>query len=129
MELAKSYSGQDVLLADFRTDVLGQDKFDGVWAIAWLLHVPRDEIARVLGKVHRSLKQGGVLLTSMQKGGGHEVSDDGRYFELYEPEEWEELLKGAGFTIERRRSDSGRRTTATEVTREVTWLVTLCRKT
>lgn len=33
--------------------------YDGVWAGACLLHVPRDELAGVLARIHRALKPEG----------------------------------------------------------------------
>ena len=34
---------------------------DGVWASACLLHVPRDQLADIVGRIHRALKDGGLL--------------------------------------------------------------------
>ncbi|MEN3347558.1 MAG: hypothetical protein V7632_1193 [Bradyrhizobium sp.] len=50
-----------------------QDAYDGVWASACLLHVPRDELAGILGRIHRALKPGGLFYASYKIG-----HDDGR---------------------------------------------------
>ncbi len=56
------------------------DKYDGVWAHASLLHVPRVALPGVLSLVFRALKPGGVHFASF-KGGGCEGRDGlGRYF-------------------------------------------------
>jgi SAM-dependent methyltransferase len=42
--------------------------FDGVWAHASLLHVPRTTLGTVLARVFRSLKPGGVLFANYKSG-------------------------------------------------------------
>lgn len=49
------------------------EAFDGVWASACLLHVPRTELAGILTRIHRALKAGGVFYASFKAG-----EDDGR---------------------------------------------------
>jgi len=41
-----------------------REAYDGVWASACLLHVPREELAGVLGRIRRALKPDGLLLTA-----------------------------------------------------------------
>jgi len=54
--------------------------YDAVWANASLLHVPRESLPEVLGRVFRALKPGGLHFASY-KGGGREGRDGhGRYF-------------------------------------------------
>ncbi len=36
------------------------------WASACLLHVPREELAGILGRIHRALKPGGAVLCELQ---------------------------------------------------------------
>ena len=38
-----------------------REAYDGVWASACLLHVPRDELAGIIGRIHRALKPAGVF--------------------------------------------------------------------
>jgi SAM-dependent methyltransferase len=60
---------------------------DGVWASACLLHVPRDELTGVLGRVHRALKQNGVFYASYKIGHGDGGRDSlGRYYNYPSPE-------------------------------------------
>ncbi|MEI2296599.1 class I SAM-dependent methyltransferase [Ensifer sp. MJa1] len=42
--------------------------FDGIWAEASLLHVPRAELADVLARVYRALRPGGFLHASFKAG-------------------------------------------------------------
>ena len=61
--------------------------YDGVWANACLLHVPREQLAGVLALIHRALKPGGAFYASYKAG-----EDDGRdaldrYYN-YPTEDW-----------------------------------------
>lgn len=124
-KIARAYSKQDVIVADIRSLNLLEGEFDGIWAVASLFHIPRSEISQVLRQLYRFLRSGGVLLTSMQEGEGHEIAQDGRHFELYLPKEWETLLRTIGFKILQcqegtRRDETGRG--------EIIWFVTISRK-
>jgi len=69
---------------------------DGVWASACLLHVPRDQLAGILGRVHRALKPGGVFYASY-KIGDHDGRDSlGRYYNYPTPEWLEATYAAAG---------------------------------
>jgi SAM-dependent methyltransferase len=57
--------------------------FDGIWACASLLHVPRIEIGDVLRRLARALKSNGVLYASFKQGDG-EWEKDGRFFNSYD---------------------------------------------
>ena len=59
---------------------------DGVWASACLLHVPRDELAGVLGRIHRALKRDGVFYASYKAGEGDSRDSLGRYYNYPSPE-------------------------------------------
>ena len=60
---------------------------DGVWASACLLHVPRAELAGVLGRIHRALKPDGVFYASYKIGHGEGGRDSlGRYYNYPSPE-------------------------------------------
>lgn len=60
-------------------DISYHEEFDGVWAAASLIHVPDHELQEILGKLHTSLKQGGVLLATFKHGSGH-YTQEGRTF-------------------------------------------------
>ncbi len=62
-----------------------QEAYDGVWASACLLHVPREELAGILGRIHRALKPSGVLYASF-KIGERDGRDLGRYYNYTSPE-------------------------------------------
>jgi SAM-dependent methyltransferase len=56
------------------------DAFDGVWASACLLHVPRDELGGILERIHRALKAGGAFYASFKVGEGDGRDSLGRYY-------------------------------------------------
>jgi len=56
------------------------EAFDGVWASACLLHVPRDELAGIFARIHRALKTGGVFYASFKAGEGDGRDSLGRYY-------------------------------------------------
>jgi SAM-dependent methyltransferase len=57
-----------------------QDAYDGVWASACLLHVPREELAGILGRIHRALKPSGAFYASFKIGSSDGRDDLGRYY-------------------------------------------------
>jgi len=72
-----------------------QQSYDGVWASACLLHVPRDELAGILGRIHRALKPSGVFYASYKMGDGDGRDSLGRYYNYASPE-WLEATYTSG---------------------------------
>lgn len=64
-----------------------QEAYDGVWASACLLHVPREELAGILRRIHRALKPSGVFYASYKMGEGDGRDSLGRYYN-YPPRQW-----------------------------------------
>jgi SAM-dependent methyltransferase len=62
------------------------EAYDGVWANACLLHVPRDELANVLALIRRTLKPGGWFFASYKAGDvdGRDTLD--RYYNYPTPD-------------------------------------------
>ncbi|HTH16784.1 MAG TPA: class I SAM-dependent methyltransferase [Magnetospirillum sp.] len=75
--------------------------YDLILANAVLLHFSRDEFARVLGKLRRSLGDGGRFAFSLKRGRGEEWSrmklGAPRFFCYWEPHQLEAPLREAGF--------------------------------
>ena len=70
------------------------EAYDGIWASASLLHVPRDEFADVLARIAAALKPSGHLYASF-KGGTQEGQDQyGRYYN-YPDRAWLEQMFAA----------------------------------
>ena len=56
------------------------EEYDGIWANASLLHVPRVELPDCISRLTRALKPGGLLYMSFKHGSGERVAPDGRFF-------------------------------------------------
>jgi len=63
------------------------DSYDGVWANACLLHVPRSELAQVLGLIWRALKPGGHFYASFKTGAAEGRDKLNRYYN-YPTSDW-----------------------------------------
>ena len=70
------------------------EQYDGIWACASILHLPRKELGGILQKISDALKPGGVLYTSF-KYGDFEGIRGGRYF----TDLTEESLAGLMFEV------------------------------
>lgn len=57
-----------------------REVFDGVWASACLLHVPKPELAGILTRIHRALKADGVFYASFKTGEADGRDSLGRYY-------------------------------------------------
>jgi 2-polyprenyl-3-methyl-5-hydroxy-6-metoxy-1,4-benzoquinol methylase len=66
--------GKQADLLNVITDDLG-GPYDGVLAMAVLIHVGRESIDAVLRKIHAALKPGGAFLVAMRKGEGETCGD------------------------------------------------------
>jgi 2-polyprenyl-3-methyl-5-hydroxy-6-metoxy-1,4-benzoquinol methylase len=75
---ARAHTGLEVLQMSF-DDVDWHSEFDGVWASASLLHVPKARMVEVCRRLREALVPGGVLYFSFKHGSG-ERSVSGRTF-------------------------------------------------
>lgn len=98
----------DVVNGDMRSLPFAGDRFDGLWACASLLHVPRGDVPGTLEEFERVLAPGGATVVSIQRERGSEdaegedegpgpYDDDRRHFEQYEPGEIRAAFENAGF--------------------------------
>ena len=63
------------------------EAFDGIWANACLLHVPREQLATVLSLIWRALKTGGVFFASYKEGDADGRDTLSRYYN-YPSQDW-----------------------------------------
>ncbi len=75
---ATDYTGIPVKHMLF-SDLNAVEQYDGVWACASILHLPKGELYDVMKRISIALKQDGVLYTSF-KYGSFEGMKNGRYF-------------------------------------------------
>ncbi len=94
-QMAREDSGCEVLQQNFLELDLPAQRFDGIFANAVLFHIPLQELPRVLGQLHATLKPGGVLFSSNPRGQNQEGWNGERYGS--DLEAWRALLTAAGF--------------------------------
>lgn len=98
VEMARANSGCEVWHQDFLNLDLPETHFDGVFANASLFHVPSQEVPRVLGQLHATLKPGGVLFASNPRGDNREGWSGERYGAYHDLEGWRRYMIAAGFS-------------------------------
>lgn len=97
-EIARSRSGCEVFVGDLQSPPpLGF--FDGVWAMASLLHIDRSRIDSTLSALASMLTPNGVFFSSVKRGMGDVSDDTGRWFTLYGETQWANHLRDAGFDV------------------------------
>ena len=86
---ASAYTGIPVKKMLFQ-ELDAVERYDGIWACASILHLPKDELASVINKMETALKMGGVLYASF-KYGDFEGMRNGRYFTYFTDEKLKEF--------------------------------------
>lgn len=74
-------------------EITYENEFDGIWACASLLHVGKEEMPIVIGKLYKALKKNGILYASFKVGSGERFTD-GRFFNDYMEKEIMEIFSG-----------------------------------
>ena len=97
VRLATRHAGLAVIQMRFE-DVEWRDRFDGVWACASLLHVPRADLPAIVGRLVAALRQDGVLFASFKYGTEERDHHGRRFTDLDEPG-LKALFQGAGLSI------------------------------
>jgi SAM-dependent methyltransferase len=72
------------------------EAYDGVWANACLLHVPRPDLAQVLTLIWRALKSGGLFYASFKAGEEDGRDTLNRYYNYPSPEWLRDTYASAG---------------------------------
>jgi SAM-dependent methyltransferase len=82
------------------------ETFDGFWASAVLLHMPKDRIDEALQSIREVLKPGAIGFISLKKGDGEKFVEGDhvgieykRFFSFYKEPEFSEILKRNHFEI------------------------------
>ena len=88
-----------VKVGDLRNPPVALSSFDGIWAMASLLHIELAEINSTLEALHDVLVPGGVLFASLKRGRGLVRGEEGRWFTLHDEGGWSRHLTDAGFRI------------------------------
>jgi len=93
-------------------DLDERERYDGVWANACLLHVPRSELPAIIGRIHAALKPGGLFHATFKAGSAEGRDRFGRYYNYPSPdllrqaygEDWKNIeighATGGGYDLE-----------------------------
>jgi len=102
VEMAQQVSGCEVWQQSFLSLDLPPETFDGIFANASLIHVPRADMVRVLKDLLRALVASGAMVMSMCRGDGEGYSarpTGYRYVVAWEYETLAPCVEQAGFEI------------------------------
>ncbi len=91
---AEKLIGRPVKIMRFE-ELSAHEEFNGVWAEASLLHVPRADLPGILTLIRSALKQDGVFHASFKAGTAEGHDSFGRYYN-YPSMEWLQTLFDAG---------------------------------
>jgi ubiquinone/menaquinone biosynthesis C-methylase UbiE len=98
-----SQRAPDVLVqGDLTALPLDQGSFQGVWACASLLHLPKPAMTRALAELRRVLADGVVYIAVKQGSDSAYVpyaNGRERYFAYYSPDELRHLVERSGFRV------------------------------
>lgn len=98
VEMAEARSGVSCSVGHIE-DIKDEGCFDGVWACASLLHLPKAMLVPALRCLHRALVPGGAMYVSVQEGDGEQLMSDGRYFAFYRRDEVLVAIESSGFCV------------------------------
>lgn len=104
VEMARQVANCEVWQQTFLDLQLPENYFDGIFANASLIHVPRSEMVRVLRDLGRSLVAQGAIVMSMVRGEGEGFSHrptGARYVVGWEYDTLAPCIEAAGFQIVR----------------------------
>jgi SAM-dependent methyltransferase len=97
VQMARAATGCEVLHQDFLALQLPTARFHGVFANASLFHVPTQALSGVLGALHATLRDRGVLFCSNPWGPDQEGFVGERYGAFHSLESWQRHVGDAGF--------------------------------
>ncbi len=89
--LTSKFLGQDVLIQKAQ-ELCDTEKYDGIWACASLLHIPKSEMFNTFKAIITALKPQGICYMSFKKGNGQRWDDRGRFFNDYSVQTLTRLL-------------------------------------
>ena len=97
----------DIQLMDMRNLKFENKTFDGIWACASFLHIPKEEAKKTVKEFLRVLKKGWLLFIGVMEGDGEgydkrsKYKNVERFFSYRKKEELETLLENIGCSIQK----------------------------
>ncbi len=88
---AAQYLNQPVLIKKAE-EIEEKNTYDGIWACASLLHIPKSRIEKALTRIAQALKPGGIWYMSFKQGESEEYDQKQRFFNNYSIAAMQSLL-------------------------------------
>jgi ubiquinone/menaquinone biosynthesis C-methylase UbiE len=99
----RRYPLLSLVRADLRDLPFQETSFDGLWAAASLMHVPKPEARQILAVLYRLACPGGLFAATVTYGSKSRLVTDGwvpgRYFARWKKNELSRAVRRAGWTI------------------------------
>ena len=99
----RRYCSLPLVRADFRELPFQAMSFDGLWAAASLMHLPKPDARRILTDLYRLVRPGGLFAATMTHGLKSRCVTDGwlpgRYVARWRKDELARAVRRAGWTI------------------------------
>lgn len=92
-------NGLNAQLMDFENLEFPENSFDGIWACTSLLHIPKENLGKILKQISQIMKPQGIFFLGMKQGNGECFNIQDRYpgtkrwFSLYTNEELRKYLE------------------------------------
>jgi SAM-dependent methyltransferase len=99
----RRYRSLPLVRADLRDLPFQAMSFDGLWAAASLMHLPKSEARQILADLYRLIRPGGLFVATVTYGTKSRLVTDGwvpgRYFARWRKDELARAVRRAGWTI------------------------------
>ncbi|HJS66592.1 MAG TPA: class I SAM-dependent methyltransferase [Nitrospiraceae bacterium] len=99
----RRYRSLPLVRADLRQLPFHATSFDGLWAAASLMHLPKPEVRRILADLCKLVRPGGLFAATVTYGMKSRLVTDGwvpgRYFARWKKDELARAVRRAGWTI------------------------------
>ena len=99
----RRYRVLPLVLADLRDLPFQSMSFDGLWAAASLMHLPKPDARRILADLYKLVRSGGLFAATVTYGLKSRLVTDGwvpgRYFARWRKDELARAVHRAGWTI------------------------------
>jgi len=99
----RRYRSLPLVRADLRQLPFHAMSFDGLWAAASLMHLPKPEARRILADLCKLVRPGGLFAATVTYGMKSRLVTDGwvpgRYFARWKKDELARVVRRAGWTI------------------------------
>jgi len=92
-DLARKYTGCEVIEGDFETYDFNDIKFDAILASGSLVHVPHNQLLPVIQNIKPALGQNGLFYISLKQGENFQTDHTKRTFYLWQDAELREIFR------------------------------------